>query len=168
MSTPLLIADSGPLIALARLDLLALPSRYFPEVLVTPTVWSEVHRKPVSGEAERLKLAMDAGYLCLKAEPDMPPRGMPPALTRGGIDAGERSAILLALDLRADLLVDDRRARLAARQLGIRVVGVLGLLERGRKSGVVGPLRPLLERLVASGYFLPDELVQQLLTVLGE
>ena len=38
MSAPLLVADSGPLIALARLDLLAIPSRLFGELLVTATV----------------------------------------------------------------------------------------------------------------------------------
>ena len=38
MFAPLLVADSGPLIALARLDLLAIPSRLFGELLVTATV----------------------------------------------------------------------------------------------------------------------------------
>ena len=46
MSATLLVADSGPLIALARLDLLAIPSRLFGELLVTAPVWREVMREP--------------------------------------------------------------------------------------------------------------------------
>ena len=46
MSAALLVADSGPLIALARLDLLGLPARYFESVFVPSTVWEEVRRKP--------------------------------------------------------------------------------------------------------------------------
>ena len=42
MSAACLVADSGPLIALGRLDLLGLPSRYFEPVLVTSSVWLEV------------------------------------------------------------------------------------------------------------------------------
>ena len=40
MSAPLLVADSGPLIALARLDLLVIPARLFSALLVTATVWN--------------------------------------------------------------------------------------------------------------------------------
>ena len=51
MSAACLVADSGPLIALGRLDLLGLPSRYFELVLVTSSVWLEVTRKPGVDEA---------------------------------------------------------------------------------------------------------------------
>jgi predicted nucleic acid-binding protein len=53
MSAPLLVADSGPLIALARLDLLELPSRLFSEALVTATVWDEVSREPRPADQPR-------------------------------------------------------------------------------------------------------------------
>ncbi len=46
MSVRCLVVDSSPLIALARLDLLALPNRIFGETLVTATVWQEVLRAP--------------------------------------------------------------------------------------------------------------------------
>jgi hypothetical protein len=42
MPAPLLVADSGPLIAVARLDLLHLPSALSAGTLVTATVWNEV------------------------------------------------------------------------------------------------------------------------------
>jgi len=51
MSVRCLVADSSPLIALARLDLLALPNRIFGETLVTATVWQEVLRAPKPGAA---------------------------------------------------------------------------------------------------------------------
>ena len=53
MSAACLVADSGPLIALGRLDLLGLPSRYFELVLVTSSVWLGVTRKPGVEEAAR-------------------------------------------------------------------------------------------------------------------
>ena len=61
MSAACLVADSGPLIALARLDLLGLPARYFEPVLVTSLVWLEVTRKPGVDEAARLVFPARAG-----------------------------------------------------------------------------------------------------------
>ena len=54
MSAALLIADSGPLIALARLQRLSLPSELFGKVWVTETVWNEVTRQPRVDELHAL------------------------------------------------------------------------------------------------------------------
>ncbi|CAB1368084.1 hypothetical protein [Denitratisoma oestradiolicum] len=96
MPTPLLIADSGPLIALARLDLLQLPVRYFAEVLVTASVWDEVTRKPRGKEGERLTHALELKALRVVANPDITSDQLPEVLLRSGIDLGERSVIALA------------------------------------------------------------------------
>lgn len=58
---PLLVADSGPLIALARLDLLAVPGQLFGELLVTSTVWREVTREPRDTDRSPLMAAFDHG-----------------------------------------------------------------------------------------------------------
>lgn len=168
MSDPLLIADSGPLIALARLDLLALPKRYFKEVLVTDAVWLEVTRKPSGLETARLHAAFHGDLLSHAEVSASAPDADPQLLNRKGVDAGERSAILLAMELRATLLMDDRRARLVARELGLDVLGTLALLVRARESGYLGPIRPLLEQLAATGYYLPVEVIAGLLKDLGE
>lgn len=60
MSAALLVADSGLLIVLARLDLLDLPARHFESVLVPSTAWEEVRRKPGVDEETRLLSAVDA------------------------------------------------------------------------------------------------------------
>ena len=63
MSAALLVADSGPLIALARLNLLGLPSQLFSETLVTATVWHELTRAAPPVERQLLSDALSAGHL---------------------------------------------------------------------------------------------------------
>jgi uncharacterized protein len=54
------------------------------------------------------------------------------------LDAGERDAILLAVHLRADLLLmDDREGVEAARHLGLTTTGTLGVLVRAAERGVI-------------------------------
>jgi hypothetical protein len=164
MSAACLVADSGPLIALARLDLLDLPARYFQPVLVTSSVWLEVTCKPGVDEAPRLSSAAESHLF--RVVPD--PAAIPAALPRTSIDAGERSAIALAIEREAMLLLDDRRARRIAAESGRPVIGTLGLLVRAREEGLVTALRPLIEQLRSTGYFISDELVAEVLSSLNE
>lgn len=163
MSAALLVADSGPLIALARLDRLDLPDLYFESVQVTATVWDEVTRKPPDDEASRLASAAARNLIRVVAEPEV----IPESLLRRSIDAGERGAIALALELDACLLIDDRRARRVALELGRPVIGTLGLLFRACEDGVIPALRPLVERLQMTGYYISNDVVAELLTSLG-
>ena len=164
MSAPLLVADSGPLIALARLDLLAVPARLFGELLVTATVWHEVTREPRAVEQAALSAALAGGLL--RVEDD--PLQIPGALAQVRLDDGERSALALALLRGAVVLVDERRGRACAVDLGLHVLGTLGLLVRAREQGLVDRVRPLADALLASGYYLARPLVDRTLASIGE
>ncbi len=164
MSAPLLVADSGPLIALARLDLLAIPSRLFGELLVTATVWREVTREPRPADQTALSAAHDAGLLLVVDDP-LP---IPSVLADVRLDDGERSALALALLRQAVVLVDERRGRACAAGLGLPVLGTLGLLIRAREQGLVARVRPLADALQAGGYFLAPSLVDRALSSIGE
>lgn len=164
MSAPLLVADSGPLIALARLDLLVIPARLFSALLVTATVWNEVTREPRAAEQPALSAALAQGLL--RVEDD--PQPLPSALVEARLDAGERSALALALVHGAVVLVDERRGRAVAADLGLSVVGTLGLLVRARELGMVQRVRPIVDVLLASGYYLALPLVDRALAAVGE
>lgn len=165
MSEALLVADSGPLIALARLNLLALPSRLFRDVLVTATVWHEVTGEPRAlAEQSLLHAAQHAGQLRVIDDPAVVPRPIADAL----LDAGEHSAIAAATALGAAVLVDDKRGRTVAARLGLPVIGTLGLLVRARDAGLIDKVRPLAEALLGGGYFLARPLVERTLAAIGE
>ena len=52
-----------------------------------------------------------------------------------GLDAGEASAIALALELQADdILIDERLGRQEAVRLGISIIGILGILLIAKKE----------------------------------
>jgi predicted nucleic acid-binding protein len=153
-----LVADSGPLIALARLDLLWLPARLEREVLVTETVWDEITRAPADCESQLFQAARSSGWLTVLPDPETSDGSWANLL-----DDGERSALSLALQSGAIVLVDELRARAVAARLGLSVVGTLGLLLVARERGMVGPLRPLVDVLTGSGHFLSRRLVEQVL-----
>lgn len=79
------------------------------------------------------------------------------------LDLGEAEAIALAIELRADLiLLDERRATRAARQLGLRTLGLLGVLLLAKRKGLIDQLRPLLDRLETdAGFWIAPDLRQQ-------
>ena len=54
------------------------------------------------------------------------------------VDAGEREAICLAQEIKADaILMDDRAGRRAAIHCGLAVVGTIGLLEQASSRGLI-------------------------------
>ena len=164
MPADLLFADSGPLIALARLGLCHLPQRYFREVQVPQTVWDEVTRQPRGDEGTVFSAALDAGWITVAADPaEAAARVQVYAL-----DAGEAAALTLALAGGGAILADERKARVAATNLGVAVIGTLGLLKRAREDALVPALRPLITQLIDSGYFIAPQLVAMVLSQVNE
>lgn len=165
MSAPLLVADSGPLIALARVSLLHVPVRLYGQVFVPAAVWKEVLRRPSELELGNLQAALAAGHLTLAADAADSPLLPPPSSALG---AGERAAIAMARECGAEVLIDERRGRRVALGAGLQVVGTLGLLVRARELGMVGLLRPTIATLRDSGYHLADALTERILASIGE
>ncbi|MFT4193463.1 DUF3368 domain-containing protein [Ottowia sp.] len=155
MSRRVVIADAGPLIALARIDALALLRELFGRVCITAMVQKEI--LPASAafpDAALLARTLQEGWVEVV---DEPPGGWKPL--NPGVDPGEASAIHTACVWRdagdAVLLVmDDRAGRLEARAHGIALVGTAAVIGMAKAEGLVPAARPLLERLSQQGYYL--------------
>ena len=157
----LLIADTGPLLALARVEMLPVLAGLFHRVILPDAVLEECLAKPDRQDAERIRQAVNSGILVVSAAPQARPQ-------LSGLDRGEQAAIELALRKNGCLLMDERRGRLAAKALHLKVVGSLGILLLAKSHGVIPEVSPLLHRLRTSGYFLDVGLDTDVLRLAGE
>ena len=86
------------------------------------------------------------------------------------LDAGEAEALACALELHADLiLLDERRAREVAQRLGLRFIGLLGVLIEAQRQQRLPRIRPVLDDLrQKAGFWMTDALYQRVLAAAGE
>ena len=149
-------ADTGPLIALARVDQLQLLARLVGNGLIPPAVHREAQIDSGRPGARRIAEALSAGWLRVVAPPD----DASVADLRRMVDAGEAEAMALCRHRQARLLlIDDAKGRKVAHRAGIPLVGVAGVLLAAKSKGLLGAVGPVLDDLIAVGYRLSHELM---------
>ncbi|MCO5241448.1 MAG: DUF3368 domain-containing protein [Chitinophagaceae bacterium] len=75
------------------------------------------------------------------------------------VDKGEASAISLALESENSLLIiDDRKGRRFARQLGLSIIGTIGIIVDAKLAGVIPSVRPLLTKIKTTNFRITEEL----------
>ena len=159
----IIVADTGPLIALARLNQLELLTALFSKIHIPRVVLSEASVNTEYAEAEPiLSFAMQHASVEQTIDNDLNKRLL------ATLDVGEAQAIVLARELRCGVLMDEKRGRQVALKRGIAVVGVLGVLLQAKREGYLGELKPILLQLQHSDYRLSEELVQRVLELAGE
>jgi predicted nucleic acid-binding protein len=86
----------------------------------------------------------------------------------GVLHEGEREAIALAKERTAQLLIDEIRARRAARELGIEVIGTLRILYEAKQLGHINLVRPIIVQMQSCGYRIDRALIRRFLERIGE
>jgi predicted nucleic acid-binding protein len=89
---------------------------------------------------------------------------------RQELDAGEAEAIVLTLETEAEmLLMDERVGREVARHLGLRFIGLIGVLVEAKHNGVLSAVKPHLDALRnVAGFRIRDALYARILENEGE
>ena len=90
-------------------------------------------------------------------------------LAATALGAGETEAITLALELGThSVMLDELPGRKMAAQVGVPVIGTLGVLLAAKHAGVIVDVAPRLHQLLATGFYASPDLVDQILTLAGE
>jgi predicted nucleic acid-binding protein len=155
------VADAGPLIALARITRVDLRPALYDEIIVPPTVYREITTKQDFPGA-----AMFAQAAWLRVGPIADLRAV--ECLQLLLDRGESEAIVLARLLRATLLMDERRGRAIANTFGVSVTGTIGILRIAKQRGRIDQMTPLLDALRSAGVRLSQRLYDEARRSVGE
>jgi predicted nucleic acid-binding protein len=160
----IVISNTSPITNLAAVDQLAILQQLYKTVLISDAVYTELTTgdgaQPGGTEVQTLP------WIATKPVTN---RALVSALQME-LDPGEAEAIALAVELKADLLLlDERRGRTVATRLGLRFVGVLGVLIEAKRKGCLAAVKPILEDLVMkAGFWVSPQLYTRVLDAAGE
>ena len=159
------VADTGPLIGLARVDKLDLLRLLYGSVVVPPAVREELGIESGYPGATVLSAAFAERWITVQSS-----QGLVIATElAGSLDPGEAEAIALAEERAARfLLIDDAKGRRFARQREIPVVGVAGVLLAAKSAGILAAVASVLRDLSSAGYRLSSPLTSGVLSQAGE
>ena len=157
--TKRIVINTGPLITLQRIEAIQTVGQLPFEFVAPEEVRAELDAGVSVGHPQ-----VDPAWLriCQLRDPLSP-------MVLSALDLGEAAVIQLALEQKVKwVCIDEWRARRVAHSAGLKVVGVLGLLGKAKKQGIIPALRPLVERALQEGIRYHPELVRKVLEAAGE
>jgi uncharacterized protein len=158
----MIVADTGPIIAFARIGRLGLLHDVAGVLMIPEAVYEELvgrgHNRPGAAEVAQ------GIWIHRRTVNDAAAVAHLPRL----LHAGEREAIILVTELNAQLLIDETRGRELAIARGLEVLGSLRILGEAKRGGLIPAVRPIIAELLAAGYWIDEEVIRVFLQEMGE
>lgn len=160
------VSNTSPILAISAIDHLNLFQKQFDEILSPEAVLSELKTETDFRGTKGIRQALNDGRLKVQRIENT---SLAQALALE-LDYGEAEAITLALETHSSIiLLDEHDGRVKARALGLRPIGVLGVLLRAKKDGDIDSLRAMIASLQNDvGFFVSKQLMETILEQAGE
>ncbi|WP_017303834.1 DUF3368 domain-containing protein [Spirulina subsalsa] len=161
----LVISDTSTITNLAAIQMLHLLKILYEEIIIPQAVYEEMVNLPYSvpGANELQNSSWIKAKSVLDKQPVMN--------LENELDRGEAEAIILALELNADLLLlDERKGRKVALKLGFdKITGLLGVLIEAKSQGLISQIQPIMDQLISEQNFrISEALYKQVLEISNE
>jgi uncharacterized protein len=163
----IVVSDTSPITNLSAIGQLGLLRQLYGTIIIPLAVYNEMVAvgKVVPGAVEvqtfdwiQVQAVVDAQSVTdVQAAQD-------------DIDRGEAEAIMLALELKADLiLMDERRGRALATDYGLNLTGLLGVFLQAKHNGLIPAVKPLIDQLIETADFrVSQQLYERVLQAASE
>jgi len=152
MQDKIVITDASCFITLDKIDGMHLLHSLYRQVLTTPEIAAEFGKR--LPEWVEVKAVLNRDLLYNYAET---------------VDIGEASAMALASEIHADLLIiDDAEGRRFAKKLELNITGTIGVILSAKLNGVIPTVKPYILKIQQTNFRISDWLTSQILADAGE
>ena len=152
----IIVSDTSPinyLILIGQIDLLP---QLFEQIIIPQAVYNELSDSLAPLPVQTWTVDTPS---CLKIQPVSQPTDE----IKNLLDPGESEAIILSQELNADLLLlDDMKARRIAKERGLVITGILGILDQATSMKLIN-LPNTVQSLKNTSFWASDSLFQKLL-----
>jgi predicted nucleic acid-binding protein len=151
----IVLSDSGPLIALSKINYLYILNEFFSDIIIPQAVWTEVVEK--GEERPGCKEVRDANWILVNEVKNI----LGIEALKHEIGVGESETIILAKELNADLvLIDDRIAKEIAISMGLNVTGTLAIIHEAIKRRIIHKdFREIVKMMKKNNIWINDEIL---------
>lgn len=158
----IIVSDTTPIISLIKIKHLELLKKLFKKVIIPYAVYSELTSN--SAFIDEIAEVRNATFLeVLSVNNEEAVR----LFSKGtGLDVGESETIVLAEELNAELiLMDERKGRIIAKQMGLQITGTLGILIESYHTKLISSddVREYMDLLIESGVRISKTLYNNIL-----
>ena len=156
-----IVSDASPVTSLIQVGQLELLNAVFGQVVVPRAVYNELCKVP-----GQQTIIDQQNWLFIDHAKDL----KHVKTLENELDAGEAEAIVLALEMRADyLVIDEFKGRNKAEEIGLKIIGSLGMVLQAKQKGLISAVKPLIDDLIQKAEFrVHPALYQQVLNIAGE
>jgi predicted nucleic acid-binding protein len=144
----IIISNTSPISNLAKVGQLSLMQKIYGKILIPPAVHEELLDERAGGTV--ITAVQSATWLEVRSVQN---RQLVDQL-RTRVNVGEAEAIALAVEVKATrLLIDERLGRQSAKDLGVKITGVLGILLLAKRQNLITALKPIMDDLIIQSNF---------------
>ena len=156
----IIVSDTSSISNLLQIGLIDVLHILYGEITITPAVNKELDR--VSTHSNSLA---QIDWIKVK----LPRNQELVAKLLEELDLGEAESIVLAVEEKAEyLIIDEYAGRKIADAMGVKIVGILGVLIQAKSKGIIPSVKDPVERLVEIGFRLNEQLIESVLKSLKE
>ncbi|UBF29258.1 DUF3368 domain-containing protein [Kovacikia minuta CCNUW1] len=161
----IVVSDTSPLSNLAIVEHLWLLRQLYTTVIIPQAVANEL--ASAGDEDQRVTDVLFLDWVEIREVTNLE---LVAELRQRNLDLGEAEAITLTVELQADeLLIDERLGRREATQLGLPIVGILGVLLVAKQRGLIPAVQPVMNALISeAGFRVSSQLYTDILSAAGE
>jgi len=158
---PDIVSNTTPIIPLLKLNRLELLQKLYQQIYIPSAVFNEIEAGRKKGyyqdlsKIDWINIAEIQDKQAVKYFLDL--------------DSEEAEAIVLATEIKADLIIlDEKLGRFHAKHADLKVTGTIGVMIKAKSKGFIDELKPLLNELTDKDVWISEKLKIEILKAVGE